>query len=83
MNPTMSKLLSNESLLYQIRWPVAFRHSTTTLQHVDEKTGLIDVIDVPIKDTWIALEALVAKGKVRSIGVNNFTKEKIEELLKT
>jgi diketogulonate reductase-like aldo/keto reductase len=44
---------------------------------------LIDVIDVPIKDTWAAMEALVAKGKVRSIGVSNFTREKIEELLKT
>lgn len=41
------------------------------------------MIDVPIKDTWEALEALVAKGKVRSIGVSNFTREKIEELLKT
>lgn len=83
MNPAMPKLLSNEILFYQIHWPVAFRHSTTTLEPVDEKPGLIDVIDVPKKDTWTALEALVAKGKVRSIGVSNFTKEKIEELLKT
>ncbi|KAL4924552.1 aldo/keto reductase [Aspergillus undulatus] len=69
--------------LYLIHWPVAFRHSTTTVQPVDEKTGLIDVIDVPIKDTWAALEALVTKGKIRSIGVSNFTRAKIEELLKT
>jgi L-glyceraldehyde reductase len=62
---------------------VAFRYSTTTIQPVDEKTGLIDVIDVPIKDTWAAMEALVAKGKVRSIGVSNFTRRRIEELLKT
>lgn len=41
------------------------------------------MIDVPIKDTWAALEALVAKGKVRSIGVSNFTQKKIEELLET
>lgn len=41
------------------------------------------MIDVPTKDTWAAMEALVAKGKVRSIGVSNFTREKIEELLKT
>ncbi|KIA75927.1 aldehyde reductase I (ARI) [Aspergillus ustus] len=69
--------------LYLIHWPVAFRHTTTTIQPVDENTGLIDIIDVPIKDTWAAMEALVAKGKVRSIGVSNFTREKIEELLKT
>ena len=41
------------------------------------------MIDVPIADTWKALEALVEKGKIRSIGVSNFTREKIEELLKT
>jgi diketogulonate reductase-like aldo/keto reductase len=29
------------------------------------------------------MEALVKKGKVRSIGVSNFTKERIEELLKS
>ncbi|KAL2794349.1 Aldo/keto reductase [Aspergillus keveii] len=69
--------------LHLIHWPVAFRHSTTTIQPVDEKTGLIDVVDVPIKDTWAAMETLVAKGKVRSIGVSNFTREKIEVLLKT
>ena len=62
---------------------MAFRHSRKTIQPIDEKTGLIDVIDVPIKDTWAAMEALVEKGKVRTIGVSNFTKEKIEELLKT
>ncbi|GKZ22078.1 hypothetical protein AbraIFM66951_008817 [Aspergillus brasiliensis] len=69
--------------LYLIHWPVAFSYSTTTIQPVNEKTGLIDVVDVPIKDTWAAMEKLVEKGKVRSIGVSNFTREKIEELLKT
>ncbi|KAL4918621.1 NADP-dependent oxidoreductase domain-containing protein [Aspergillus aurantiobrunneus] len=80
---SLSDLQTNYLDLYLIHWPVAFRHSTTTTQPVDEKTGLIDVIDVPIKDTWAAMEALVAKGKIRSIGVSNFTREKIEELLKT
>jgi diketogulonate reductase-like aldo/keto reductase len=36
---------------------------------------------VPIKETWQAMEQLVKKGKLRSIGVSNFTKEKIEEML--
>ncbi|KAI9035724.1 aldo/keto reductase family protein [Aspergillus affinis] len=80
---SLSDLQTDYLDLYLIHWPVAFHHSLTTVQPVDEKTGLIDVIDVPIQDTWTAMEALVAKGKVRSIGVSNFTKEKIEELLKT
>ncbi|PYI12333.1 Aldo/keto reductase [Aspergillus sclerotiicarbonarius CBS 121057] len=69
--------------LYLIHWPVSFRYSNTTIQPVDEKTGLVDVIEVPIKDTWAAMERLVEQGKIRSIGVSNFTREKVEELFKT
>ncbi|RAL06957.1 aldo/keto reductase [Aspergillus homomorphus CBS 101889] len=83
LNRSLADLQTDYLDLYLIHWPVAFRHSTTTNQPIVEETGLIDVIDVPIKDTWAALEDLVAKGKVRSIGVSNFTREKIEELLKT
>lgn len=69
--------------LYLIHWPVSFRYSTTTTQPVDPETGLVDVIDVPTKDTWAAMEKLVEKGKVRSIGVSNFTRKRIEELMTT
>jgi L-glyceraldehyde reductase len=50
---------------------------------VDPSTGQIAIIDVPIADTWKVMEALVKKGKVRSIGVSNFTQARIESLLKT
>lgn len=46
-------------------------------------TEAVDVIDVPVSETWKAMEDLVKKGKIRSIGVSNFTREKIEELWKT
>ncbi|TGO63777.1 hypothetical protein BOTNAR_0096g00130 [Botryotinia narcissicola] len=68
--------------LYLIHWPVAFPQSKERFP-VDPKTEEIIVIDVPIKDTWAALEDLVKKGKIRSIGVSNFTREKVEALLKT
>jgi diketogulonate reductase-like aldo/keto reductase len=67
----------------QMHWPVAFRHSTTTIQPINEETGQVDVVDVPISATWAAMEELVAKGKVRTIGVSNFTRDRIEDLLKT
>ncbi|KAK9431478.1 aldehyde reductase-like protein [Lipomyces doorenjongii] len=51
---------------YLIHWPVAF--------------FLLD--DCPIEHTWHAMEKLVKDGKVRSIGVSNFTKEKLKELLR-
>lgn len=50
---------------------------------VNPTTDQIDVIDVPISETWAAMEALVKKGKVRTIGVSNFTRQKIEDLWKT
>ncbi|RAH67463.1 aldo/keto reductase [Aspergillus aculeatinus CBS 121060] len=83
VDKTLSDLQTDYLDLYLIHWPVSFRYSSTTNQPIVEETGLIDVIDVPIKDTWAAMEELVAKGKIRSIGVSNFTREKIEELLKT
>jgi L-glyceraldehyde reductase len=66
----------------KIHWPVAFPSSVERFP-VDPITGQIAVIDVPIADTWKAMEELVEKGKVRSIGVSNFTQAKIESLLKT
>lgn len=50
---------------------------------MDPVTEQISVINVPIAETWKAMEELVKKGKVRSIGVSNFTREKIESLLTT
>ncbi|OKL61792.1 hypothetical protein UA08_02215 [Talaromyces atroroseus] len=83
VNKSLTDLQTDYLDLYLIHWPVAFRYSNETIQPVDATTGLIDVIDVPIKDTWSAMERLVKEGKVRTIGVSNFTREKIEELLKT
>lgn len=40
----------------QMHWPVAFRHSTTTIQPINEETGQVDVVDVPISATWAAME---------------------------
>jgi L-glyceraldehyde reductase len=39
--------------------------------------------DVPVADTWAALEKLVKAGKIRSIGISNFTIKATEDLLKT
>lgn len=49
----------------------------------DPKTNLFQLANVPVKDTWAAMEKLVSAGKVRSIGISNFTVEKTEEVLRT
>lgn len=82
LDQTLKDLQTDYLDLYLIHWPVAFPHSKESFP-VDPVTEQISVIDVPIKDTWKAMEALVEKGKVRSIGVSNFTKDKIKSLLQT
>ncbi|GAP89594.1 putative aldehyde reductase 1 [Rosellinia necatrix] len=80
------KSLGTEYLdLYLIHWPVSFKKGAgfKDLWPINPETGAVHVIDVPNAETWRAMEALVEKGKIRSIGVSNFTKERIEELLKT
>ncbi|EAU34451.1 hypothetical protein ATEG_05382 [Aspergillus terreus NIH2624] len=67
----------------KIHWPVAFEHTNETLTPIDPVSKRFRLANIPIADTWAALEKLVDAGKVRSIGVSNFTIEKIEELLKT
>lgn len=64
----------------QIHWPVSFRN-------IDDKERFplnddfgMDVIDVPVIETWKAMEALVKKGKIKTIGVSNFNQRRIDEL---
>ncbi|KAH6887397.1 aldehyde reductase [Thelonectria olida] len=84
LDKSLSDLGTNYLDLYLIHWPVAFPKPAEEGVRFpsDPADGGTHVIDVPIEETWKALEALVRKGKVRSIGVSNFTKEKITQLLK-
>lgn len=79
---TLKDLQTDYLDLYLIHWPVAFSPAQERFP-VDSSTGRIQVIDVPIADTWKAMEVMVKKGKIRSIGVSNFTRAKIEVLLTT
>ncbi|KAM0276723.1 hypothetical protein ACHAQH_006433 [Verticillium albo-atrum] len=70
--------------LFLIHWPVSFSKPAEKKQRFPlAADGGVDVIDVPASETWKAMEALVKKGKIRSIGVSNFSKARIEDLLKT
>ena len=62
---------------------MAFVYQNNFQPPLDPVTKRFRLADVPVSETWKALESLVDSGKVRSIGVSNFTQEKEEELLKT
>ncbi|XP_054785299.1 NADPH-dependent aldo-keto reductase, chloroplastic-like [Prosopis cineraria] len=60
--------------LYLIHWPVSMRKGS-----VDDKPENLTQPD--ILSTWRAMEALYNSGKVRSIGVSNFSSRKLQDLL--
>ncbi|MFZ4454059.1 aldo/keto reductase [Salibacterium aidingense] len=68
-----------------------FEETLEAFERSREKLG-VDVLDLylihwPVpgkyKETWGALEKLYEEGKVRAIGVSNFTDQHLEELMKT
>ncbi|KAM5344197.1 hypothetical protein ACJ41O_012734 [Fusarium nematophilum] len=69
--------------LYLIHWPISFKKPANPKERfpIDPADEGVHVVEVPIKETWQAMEALVKKGKLRSIGISNFTREKTEEIL--
>ena len=73
---TLSNLGLEHLDLYLIHWPV--------LQKKDEDGGeSIPLDQIPIAETWKAMEKCVDKGLVKDIGVSNFSVKKLKHLLTT
>jgi len=56
--------------LYLIHWPFSF-----------DSNNKLAANQVPIKETWQAMEKIVKEGKAKSIGVSNFNTVRLKELL--
>ncbi|NCN06893.1 MAG: aldo/keto reductase [Candidatus Pacebacteria bacterium] len=65
--------------LYLIHWGIAFKPSEQ--KELLDENGMIMTIPVSIQETWRAMENLVEKGLVNSIGVANFTTMMLFDLL--
>lgn len=65
--------------LYLMHWGIAFKPGND-LEPLT-KDGRVIRDNVPISDTWTAMENLVKKGLVRSVGVANFTAAMLVDLL--
>lgn len=46
-----------------------------------DNTGVFALDDVPVLETWAAMEKVLASGKAKSIGVSNFNVRRLGELL--
>lgn len=62
-----------------IHWPIAFKPGEKL---TPSENGLALVEDVPLAKTWEAVLKLPATGKVKAVGVSNFTIEQIEGIYK-
>jgi len=64
---------------YLIHWPLAFQFNGLELKDYscivpkDETTKVVKLDFVPLRDTWREMEKFVFEGKVRSIGISNFS----------
>jgi alcohol dehydrogenase (NADP+) len=82
VRPALDQTLSDLQLdvldLYLIHWPVAFTHGTD----YPESTGeFVSLDEIPLTETWAAMEELKAEGLVRHIGVSNFNIPKLQLLI--
>ncbi|HJO12593.1 MAG: aldo/keto reductase [Gammaproteobacteria bacterium] len=82
VRPALEQSLSDLQLdyldLYIIHWPVAFKPGVSFPQSAEEYFSLEEV---PISETWGALELCVDRGLARNIGVSNFSVPKLRSLL--
>ncbi len=65
--------------LYLIHWPVAFK-TEVGLEFPADGSDYLTLDEIPIHQTWQAMEELVAQGLVRTIGVSNFSAKKLTEM---
>jgi glycerol 2-dehydrogenase (NADP+) len=69
--------------LHLVHWPqvVVYKHNHPVPLDADGSVMLDETSD--FNDTWKEMEKVLASGKVRSIGVCNFSIKTLEQLLKT
>jgi len=80
LQETLNSLQLDYLDLYLIHWPIAQKKEEVFPQTAE---GFIPLEEMPIADTWKALEACVDKGLTKYIGVSNFNIPKLKKLLET
>lgn len=76
---TLSDLQLDYLDLYLMHWSVAFKN--TGEQEPKGQGGVVLTENISVRETWEAMENLVKKGYVKSIGVANFSFAMLHDLL--
>ena len=80
LQETLTSLQLDYLDLYLIHWPIAHKKGIVFSEDAD---GFLPIEEMPIADTWKAMEACVDQGLVKHIGVSNFNIPKLKKLLAT
>ncbi|KJA17611.1 hypothetical protein HYPSUDRAFT_170377 [Hypholoma sublateritium FD-334 SS-4] len=84
LDQTLANLGTDYLDLYLVHWPVPLNPKGNHPVFPTLSSGKRDVDhDWLLKDTWKQMEAVLKKGKVKSIGVSNFSESKLNEILPT
>lgn len=82
VRPALERTLKDLRLdyldLYLIHWPVHFQAAITFPRKSEE---FVPFTDIPLAETWQAMEKMVKKGLCRHIGVCNFNRRWLAELV--
>lgn len=78
LQDSLKKLQLDYLDLYLIHWPVAFKNGVGFPQKPSDYYSLEEA---PISETWKQMETAKTSGYARHIGVSNFSKEKLKNLV--
>lgn len=82
VRPALEQTLDDLQLdaldLYLIHWPVALQPG---IDYPETPEDFVSLADVPLTETWAAMEELKRDGLARHIGVSNFNVPKLQHLL--
>ena len=78
LKQTLSDLQLEYLDLFMIHWPIVFRHD---VHRPASGADFVSLEEVPLTETWKALESCVDAGLCRNIGVCNFSIKKLKMIL--
>ncbi len=80
LKKTLRDLQLNYLDLYLMHWPVALRPDLTT--YPERAEDFMSLEEIPLIETWQAMETAAEQGLVKHLGVSNFSVKKLQELKK-